>query len=376
MLGRPTEAEASTVRSGLRADVEALQDRFELASKRAGVVERDLVLGGLRVRLRAAGHRLLNELWPSVAHRSVSGPSTSTLDGSPVLSTPGDDAADLTIALWDSASTGVPLPDIPWMVPPDGEEEDPKTIRVARGDGLRMSYRASERELVALDGRANHAVLWMPDPEGVSVHVRGAPFLVILHWWMRSRGAHPIHAGAVGRPGGGVLLVGRGGSGKSTTSITCMLDGMSYASDDYVMMLGSSEAPYAASVYCTAKLDPTQAARFPELQPALRGGSPPGEKVLAFMHEFMPERVTAGFPIRAVVAPRVSGLPTTTVQRLRPAEALAALAPSTLLHLPLPDPTAFAAMAEAVRRVPSFRLELGTNLSTIPPAVDEVLESA
>ena len=366
MPGRAMRPEASTVRSGLRADLERLREAFGLAAERVGVVERDLLIAGFRIRLRAAGTRLLDELWPSVAHREAH-PAHSTPDGH------GRPAADLTISLWDSASTGVALPDIPWMVAP--EEEEPRTLRVARGEALRMCYRASERELVALDDRADEALMWTTASEEITVHIRGGPFLVILHWWLRSRGVHPVHAGAVGWADGGVLLVGRGGSGKSTTAVSCLLDGMSYASDDYVALVGSGDEPAAASMYCTAKLDPVHAERFPELQAALRPGSPTDEKVLAFLQQSMPDRVIEGFPLRAILAPRVSGATATSVQPLRPAGTLAALAPSTLLGgLPLPDPTAFAAMADAVRRVPGFRLDLGSDLSTIAPAVRDVLE--
>jgi hypothetical protein len=365
MPARPMGPEASTVRSGLRADLEDLQRAFGVATDRVGVVERDLDIAGLRIRLRAGGSRLLDELWPAVAHRAADLPSNVDGHGRPV-------DPDLTIALWDSASTGVALPRISWMVAP--EDENPRQIRIARGDGIRMSYRASERELVALDDRANVAMMWSPDPADITVHVRGAPLLMILHWWLRSRGVHPIHAGAVGGADGGVLLVGRGGSGKSTTAISCLLDGMFYASDDYVGLLGSSQEPAVASMYCTAKLDPPQATRFPELEPTLRAFGPPGEKVLGFVHELLPDLVVAGFPIRAVLCPRVGTGTTTAIQPLRPAAALSALAPSTLLGLPLPDPTAFAAMAGAVEHLPSFRLELGTDLSGVVAAVRDVLE--
>ena len=169
-----------------------------------------------------------------------------------------------------------------------------------------------------------------------------------------------------------MLLVGRGGSGKSTTAVACLLDGMMYAADDYVMLRASPE-PYASSLYCTAKLDPIQAARFPELQPALRGGSAPGEKVLAFMHAFRPDQVVGGFPVRAVLAPVVTGGSSTTLREMRAAEALAALAPSTVLQLPIPDASVFGAIADVVRSVPSFRLELGSDLSSIAPAVRDAM---
>ena len=355
MPARATRAETTAGRTGPRRDLDALVDAFERAVGASGLVERELKIAGFRVRLRAAGPALLDEFWPAVAH---------------LVASTGDGASDLTVDLWDTASTDVERPEIPWLAEPD---VDPRATHVSRADGLRIAYRASERELVALDDRANLAVVWVPDHAGISIHVRGAPFLVAWHWWMRSRGAHPVHGGAVGGADGGVLLVGRGGSGKSSTAVACLLDGMDYASDDYVMLPPTPEVR-AASMYSTAKLDPVQAARFPELGPALVEG-PPGEKVLAFMHEVRPEAVTAGFPVRAVLAPTVTGRRETTVRELRPAEALAKIAPSTLLQLPIPDPTAFGAMAEVVRRVPSFELELGSDLSTIAPAVRGVLGS-
>jgi hypothetical protein len=360
MPGRRTQAEISAARPGPGADLGSVLEAFDRASRRVGVVERHLTVGGFRVKLRAAGRALLDELWPALAHLSGGG-----ANGGPDL------APDLTIVLWDSASTGVELPEIGWMSDPD---DDPRTIRVARGSGLRMAYRASERELVGLDQAKSLAVMWAPGPAEITVHVRGAPFIVIWHWWMRARGVHPVHAGAVGDAQGGVLLVGRGGSGKSTTSVLCLLDGMSYASDDYVMIRAGS-VPTAFSLYSTAKLDPKHAATIPELAPALRPGAATDEKVLAFMHAFRPERVIERFPIRAVISPRVVGGSRTTLRPIRPAEALAALGPSTVLQLPIPDPSAFAAAAEVVRRVPSFRLELGSDRSSIAPAVREAIAS-
>jgi hypothetical protein len=56
--------------------------------------------------------------------------------------------------------------------------------------------------------------------------------------------------------------------------------------------------------------------------------------------------------------------------------ALAALAPSTLLGLPGSDGSAFPVMADLVRRVPCFQLELGSDLPGIAPAVRRALEAA
>jgi hypothetical protein len=44
----------------------------------------------------------------------------------------------------------------------------------------------------------------------------------------------PLHAACVGRDGRGVLLMGESGSGKSTVSLLCLLDGFEFLSEDSV----------------------------------------------------------------------------------------------------------------------------------------------
>lgn len=362
MPDRATEAEFST-RAGVRGDFDALVAAFDRAASRSGVVDRHLVVAGFRVRLRAAGPALLEKLWPALAHLTpVDGDRPSNGDASPAL----------TIQLWDTASTGVPFPDVSWVTGP-GAAWDGNSV--ANEQDIRMVFRPFEGEFVALDARADLAVMWVPDHAAIPVHVRAAPFLVIWHWWMRSLGAHPVHAAAVGELAGGVLLVGPGGSGKSTTSLACLLAGMHFASDDYVILAPGPD-PVAASLFCTAKVAPMDAARFPELEPALERSGPLDEKMIAYITSFREDRVARSFPIRAVVTPRVVGGSVTRLLSIHPAEALAALAPSTLLGLPIPDATAFAAMAEAVRRVPTFRLELGSDPRSAPPVLQEAMTSA
>ena len=80
-----------------------------------------------------------------------------------------------------------------------------------------------------------------------------APFRILFHWWSQSFGGQISHAAAVGRDGKGVLLAGRGGSGKSTTAICCVDAGMEYVGDDYVL-LTRTPTPTAHSLYNSAKI--------------------------------------------------------------------------------------------------------------------------
>ena len=74
-----------------------------------------------------------------------------------------------------------------------------------------------------------------------------------------------LHAAAVGTADGGVLIVGRGGVGKSTTALACLAAGMKYVADDYLVVQLDPE-PRAFQLYGTAKLEASQLRHFPELQ--------------------------------------------------------------------------------------------------------------
>lgn len=52
----------------------------------------------------------------------------------------------------------------------------------------------------------------------------------------RAQGLVPLHAACVGRGGRGILLLGSSGSGKSTVSLHCLLDGLDFLAEDSVLV--------------------------------------------------------------------------------------------------------------------------------------------
>src|SRR5207237_110630 len=161
---------------------------------------------GLPIRLRFAGPALVPRVMPAFAHL-VSEP------------TPGRGDV-LTVCLWDSASTRTRLP--PTTLLP--RVEDAPSRYLYRTGNLSFVFRASAH-----------------------------------------RSELSFHAAAVGNDGRGVLVVGPGRSGKSTTALACLAAGFDYAGDDYVVV--SSEPPHVHSAYCAGKLAWSDLARHPALLP-------------------------------------------------------------------------------------------------------------
>ena len=99
------------------------------------------------------------------------------------------------------------------------------------------------------------------------------------------------------------------------------------------------------------------------------------EKAVFLVNRFAPEQMAASMPLRAILVPRISGLPDTTVVPGTAMAALAALAPSTIFQLPGEPGAELSAMAELVRAVPVFALHLGTDFAQIPERIDELMRS-
>lgn len=328
----------------------------ERACAAHGTVECRFRVRGSDVRVGFAGTALVPALTPALAHLAAGETS------------PGEVAAPpLTITVWDSASTGVPLP------PYTGEDEAEVTRREAP-ESIYSVFQHGQDTLSMFDPVTHRAVLWLPDAASITYHDRGAPFRTILHWALALGGWQLLHAAAVGTDTGGVLLVGKGGSGKSTTALACLAAGMVYVSDDYV--LARPTPPYAAALYSSAKLHADSLRRFPRLARRVSNPDRPAdEKALLYLgtaSDFA-KQLRPGFPIRAILAPRVTGRTETALWPMAAAESLARLAPSTIFQLPYAGHGAFRTMAALVRQVPSYWLEAGTDLPRIPAAITALL---
>jgi hypothetical protein len=242
-------------------------------------------------------------------------------------------------------------------------------------DRLRAHFQPASGALSVLDGERSQAWYWFASAMELPSWERAASIRQILHWWLPRFGVFELHGGAIGTPEGGVLLVGRGGSGKSTTALLSLgVPGMRYVADDYVGVRVDPE-PYAFSLYTSGKLEPNHAERLPLLTDAANSEQlHVDDKAVFYVNELFPENMAAGFPLRAVMLPSIVDRPETRAVPIPGALALAALAPSTLLQLHPPSDEGWAAMAELVRRVPCLRLEVGSDFDAIPREIVRWLE--
>ncbi len=332
-----------------------LASLFAEAADRVGTFERRYTIAGLELSLRFAGEELLTRLAGSFSH----------------LASSSSGAPGLTVHVWDSASSGVEAPPMPGERVEAGEDGP---FYYYERDGVQAMSRWGT--LSVLDAEAGEAWFWASAAGEIVSWDWAVPFRAILHWWLGRHGVLQVHGGAVGIPDAGVLLVGRGGSGKSTTALSCLRAGLRYAGDDFVG-ISTQPDPLVHSLYGSGKVESHHLQRFPDLLPALANPEPgPGEKSIVFVEGAHPGATIRGFPLRAVLVPRVVARePETRILPLATPAALAALAPSTVFLLYPSKPDTLARMAALVRSVPCFSLELGSDIDRIPDAIVGLLET-
>lgn len=327
----------------------ALEERFERAAAASGERRHDLELAGLRLRLVFAGPALEDVLLTPFAHLAVAGPAPA--------------APDLTIRIFDSASTGVEAPPPAW--PPLEVAPGANPTARLRSDVACVLAAAGTGALTAARPERGEGLFFLPDATRIAPIERASPLREVLQLLTAARGRWLTHAGAVGREGRGVLLVGRGGSGKSTLALSCALAGLEIVADDYVLLEGGA-ARRAHAMQSTAKLTADSVARL-GLDPAAidpAGPEPTLEgpaKALVDIETLAPGRLRRSLRVAAIVAPCVPSPPGAAkpaVRSISAAEGLRAVASSTLIQASFRSAAWLAALGDLARSVPSFALDL------------------
>jgi hypothetical protein len=330
------------------------QEGFLAASARTGEIVRDFRLAGTSVRLRFAGDALVPIIVPGLANTTVereAGPGCEVL-------------------LWDSESTGIQLP------PPPRSWRDFTTRGNIWGFDsarYRSAYHWGEGSVNAMDCETRQAVFWVPTNQHVAIWVLSSPLRSILHWWMELNGKQLAHAAAVGWGGRGVLIPGRAGSGKSSTSLACLLAGMDFISDDY-LALGLDPEPRAYRLYSTAKLDPRTLDLYPELKTRCRAVHVAGfEKTVLFLEDGYRDQLKDSLCLTLALAPRFSGVPETGFEKAEPLHIERALACETLGHLPHVGAGTVEFLSRVSNQVPRAAIRLGTDRGRIPAVIQHAL---
>ena len=301
----------------------AASAEYERALARSGAVQRRLQIGACEITLRCAGAALAD-----VVLSALSAPSVDGGDGG------------WSIGLW--AEPGVPR----WVT-----EVGPRGLLPGScSAGVSAVYQTDSGVLTLVDAAHSQILYRVQGVERIPWWERAAPLRPALHFALSAPRRHLVHAAVVGdRERGGVLIAGVTGAGKTTLALAAVQRGLRYVGDDYVML----EDAIAWNIYGAAKVD--------------AGAGRDKTRV-----EIGSDSLIEALPVRAVVAPRITG-GLTRLERISAGEALLALAPSTVIQMPFDRGAVVVTLADLLKRVPCYTLATGSSLPAAAEALDDLL---
>ena len=345
---------------------EALNIGFSRAESQIGeTLDRYFRIADRVVLLQFVGPALTRHIIPAIAHLEID----------PVSS------VDFTVRLFDSKSTQTPMPlmvkslvellRFRWWEHLDNRRE----MLGYNGDRIRSVFHLGPDIMSVLDLETNTAVYWIEDADDVPYYEMGYPLTTLLNWWLSAQKCFFLHAASIGTPAGGILLAGKGGSGKSTTTLACVESDLQICGDDYCVV-GNDSPPIAYSLYNSSKLKGEEdLQRFAQHKDKIINlDKLETEKATMFLHEHFPGKMMASMPIKALFVPEVTGKPKTRIVPAPASAGFKALAPATIFQLAGNGREAFQAMVRLSRQIPCYKIELGTEIDKIPGVIKEFLE--
>lgn len=267
--------------------------------------------------------------------------------------------SDLTIRLWNCPK----LPPLDWdLIQRSG-------YRGYAKPPFYFHYFECIGALSAVDTERGIAYYIVRDPAILPWWVSASPLQVILHAWFREKGIQLTHSACISNGKKGILLVGKGGSGKSTTVLSCLRENLATLGEDYLLL-----APDCAySVYQTAKWMPHTRTLFPWYESYIANPDTADEqKALVHYLDLFPSQLISSSSFSKVVSLELAN--TARLQSSDARTSLQSMLLTTVMQLPHSDPWTARFLYERMKPLDHYRLSLGCDLKKNVDILKELLE--
>jgi len=337
-----------------------LELRFESAAHRVGTEDRWYRIGDLVMHLVFAGQGVQRIVCPAFEHLAIPTPD----DGSELK-------IDFTAQLFAEQDAGHRLPPPPVSLESFSARGD---IAGLNNAACKASLQPFGKIISAYLVEQRRAVIYYGDLSSVYNFERASPLRSLLGWVMRGHGRQLVHAGVVSHLGQGLLLGGKGGSGKSNTALACLAADMEFLGDDFCSVASEPELT-AYSLFGTGRTRTEDMERLPFLKSLFdRTESFPQDKELYLLARSFPKLLIPKCRLRAVLLPRVAVDRELSLEPASRREALLALAPITTTLLPDSGPEVIQNLGVLVRSLPAYRLYLGPDIAKVPHFLRQTIQ--
>lgn len=237
----------------------------------------------------------------------------------------------------------------------------------------RLHYFSDLNFWQVFDTQRKIGIQWMTAADGSPLWDSGSPLRNFVQWRLGGKTASLLHGGTLALAECGVLLAGAGGAGKSSTVLAGIFGGLQSVGDDYVLV--DSETLTARAIFDTLKQDEAGLRRIGQWDHA----AIPKEANWQNKYQFYLPDVGAGalpasIALRAILLPKLTHGPTTTITPISAKEAFLALAPSGVTQIHCDRARLFSVAGQVSRKLPAYQLQLGTQPDEIVGVLRQFLE--
>jgi len=321
------------------------------------VLTEDIALAGLKVRLTFAGRSLQTVILPALKHLLFSELQTDI---------------DYTIYLWDSLSTNTTYPHSPAGLNDfklRGEIEGLNDKRFQAG------FFGHAKMLNLLDRERKLGIVCFRSSLDIPSFEIACPLRGVFSWILNSNNRILIHAAAVGVSDSAVIVGGLSGSGKSSTTIKCLLAGFNYLGDDLCAVSYMDDVPKVYSVYSSGKSVRNGRIKFEELKKMkLWQEDDDYDKELYFFSDYFQEQLPLEKELKAILIPK-QGNSEIGIEFVTKTSVLSVITSSTIQLLPNAGNEILYVLKSIISKVPCYQLNLGNDIDKIPEMIKKLINS-
>lgn len=208
------------------------------------------------------------------------------------------------------------------------------------------------------DRTERFAALWVTDLIQLPDWELVAPFRLLSHWALLPTDHAIAHSGAMLAGDRALLLVGPGGSGKSTTIAAAALAGIPVLGDDLVVVGPGANGTEVHALHDAVKISGESPIHRRLASVVLPAEASSGKSVYR-LSEITGHAVPPLAQVAALVSVEIGNQTKSSIEPAPQAAMLRALAPSTVFLLRGGEHQTILKLSRLVRSVPCFRVRLG-----------------
>jgi hypothetical protein len=257
-----------------------------------------------------------------------------------------------------------------WEILEKHASED-KKLQIYNNNQFHMLYNYESKVLTAVDKEKKEAYYYIPSLKDRPYYEKAAPMRMIFHYWAQSQGLILLHGASVGFDNKGLLMAGRGGTGKSTTALSAALAGFDYIGDDYIIADPNSKVIY--SIYGSSKIRWSTEEIIPDVKELTINSRIKDEKGIFFLDRKEGFKLKKSIELKAVLLPVITGGNETFFVKTKGTEALMSLASSTIFQMPGSGKEILSGISKLIKDIPQYNVRLSNRPEEINEKLKEII---